>query len=312
MMICKKIPICENKEEVFMEAYILHNSVEFNHNLKRPVALIIPGGAYISTSDREAEQVALAFATHGYHAFVLRYSIGKEALMPQPILEGFKAISIIRDHADEWCVDVNRIVPCGFSAGGHLAASLATMWNLPEFANALGCSSESIKPNAVVLSYPCVVVPNHAGSLDTGMPAEALEAFKANPMMSELNEALVVKDGTIRLDLIDVMYRNMTGKPDWKAEDLQSYSTDLLVSEDTVPSFVWATENDILVPVSGAIQFVQAMLKNGRRIEFHLFAGGEHGLSLAKATTAGSPNMVNDEVAVWFNMAIAFLAKTLD
>jgi len=127
-MICKNIPVWEGNQEIHMETYILHNSREFDYNRKRPAVLVLPGGAYMSTSDREAEPVALAFASKGYHAFVLRYSCKEKALLPQPILDAFKAILIIRDNAEEWCVDSNKIAVCGFSAGGHLASCLATMW----------------------------------------------------------------------------------------------------------------------------------------------------------------------------------------
>lgn len=310
-MICKNVPVWEDKPEILMQAYILGNSLEFDQGRKRPVALVIPGGGYMMTSDREAEHVALAFTAKGYHAFVLRYSIKEKACLPQPILDAFKAISVIRAHAEEWYVDTDKIVACGFSAGGHLASCLATMWNKPEFSETLGCSADRIKPNAVILSYACVALPNPAEPYNTGMPASALEAFRAQAGSEALGDAVFVQDGTIFIDIGQRMHSYLAGKKDWTDGDLKPYSTDLLFSGDTVPSFVWATRTDELVPVSGSMRYVQAMLDHGRSVEFHLFAEGPHGLSLATDLTAGSPNMISQEVAAWFDMAIAWLAKTL-
>jgi len=310
-VICKNIPVWEGNQEIHMETYILHNSREFDYNRKRPAVLVLPGGAYMSTSDREAEPVALAFASKGYHAFVLRYSCKEKALLPQPILDAFKAILIIRDNAEEWCVDSNKIAVCGFSAGGHLASCLATMWNNDEFARALNSTPEHIRPDAVILSYPAIPMPNPITEVDTGMPESSLNAVLDKIEDENFRKAIFIRDGRVWMDLGGQMHRYLTGKDNWKEEDLKPYSTDLLVSDDTVPSFVWITADDALVPPLGVIRYVQAMLEHKRNVEFHLFASGPHGLSLATDITAGSPDMINREVAVWFDLAIAWLAKTL-
>lgn len=309
-MIFKSIPIWENNKNIILQSYSLNNSTEFNQNLKRPVALVIPGGAYIMTSDREAEGVALAFASRGYHAFVLRYSCGEKARMPQPILDAFKAISIIRENAEEWCIDPNKIVACGFSAGGHLASCLATMWNNSLIAEDIGSHPNSIRPNAVILSYPVIELPNPINdTIYTGVPESDLEQFKEN-FGSNLEEAIIIKEGMIHFDVIGKMHQNITGKENGIDEDLTPYSTNLLVSKDTVPSFVWTTATDELIPASSSMKYVQAMLEYGNNVEFHLFSKGPHGLSLATDLTAGSPEFINKEVSVWFDMSLAWLAKT--
>lgn len=126
-MLCKRIPMNLKKPDVWMDTYILEDSAQYNTGCARPAVLVLPGGGYTFTSDREAEFIALEFNTMGYHAFVLRYSVGAAALVPAPILEGFWAIATIRDHAQEWHVDPDKLAVCGFSAGGHLAAGLMTM-----------------------------------------------------------------------------------------------------------------------------------------------------------------------------------------
>lgn len=309
-MIYKNTTIWEDNEDVIMQSYILNNSMEFNQNIKRPVALVIPGGAYIKTSDREAEGVALAFNSKGYHAFVLRYSCGEQARMPQPILDAFKAISIIRKNAEEWCIDLNKVVACGFSAGGHLASCLATMWNKPDIAEALGSHPDSFKPDAVILSYPVIEIPVPINNpINTGVPEAALENFNKN-IGSNLRESILIKDGIIHLDIIGQMHKNIVGKNSMTPENFSSYSTNLLVSKDTVPSFVWTTVTDELIPASGVMKYVESMFEKGRNVEFHLFSSGPHGLSLATELTAGSAEFFNKEVATWFDMALAWLAKT--
>lgn len=61
-----------NKEGVVLSAYLLDNSAEFNNIDTRPAVLIFPGGGYYSTSDREAEPVAMDYLAEGFNAFVLR------------------------------------------------------------------------------------------------------------------------------------------------------------------------------------------------------------------------------------------------
>lgn len=106
---------------------------------KRPAILILPGGAYQYCSERESEPVAKVYARAGYHTFILNYSVGKDALWPNPLRDYEQAMSFIRQHAEEWHILPDKIAVIGFSAGGHLAAAAATV-------------AEN-KPNAAILGY---------------------------------------------------------------------------------------------------------------------------------------------------------------
>ena len=135
--------------------YVLDNSPEIDQNRRRPAVIICPGGGYMMTSDREAEAVAIRLNALGFQAFVLRYSVAP-AVFPRALTELAMAVSIVRYHAEEWHVDPARITVAGFSAGGHLAASLGVFWNHPVLRDILGENDESWKPNALLLCYPVI------------------------------------------------------------------------------------------------------------------------------------------------------------
>lgn len=84
--------------------YCLDNSEEIVPDRVRPSVLVIPGGGYEMTSDREAEPSAMQFLAAGFNAFVLRYSV-KPSVFPVALLEAADAMKMIREHAAEWHVD---------------------------------------------------------------------------------------------------------------------------------------------------------------------------------------------------------------
>ena len=134
-------------EEATLEGYILDCELKLGQEQKRPAIVVCPGGGYLYCSPREAEPVALRYAASGFHAFILRYSTGWDAAGFAPLQEVSWVIGYIRQHADAWNIDPEKIVTCGFSAGGHLAL-------------AAGVMGEN-KPNAMILGYPAVTTPNH-------------------------------------------------------------------------------------------------------------------------------------------------------
>lgn len=135
--------------------YILGSSEFLNQGKKRPAVLICPGGGYTRTSTREAEPIAMQMNAMGFHAFVLYYSCAP-ATFPIPQLQASKALATIRQQAKEWNIDEDKVVICGFSAGGHLAASIGTFWNQEFLCQPLGVEPEQIKPNGLLLGYPVI------------------------------------------------------------------------------------------------------------------------------------------------------------
>lgn len=130
-------------------------------NKPTPVIVICPGGAYQWRSDRESAPVANAFNKKGYHAVVLNYNLEAEELLDGPLMDLSWAVSHLRSHAKEYQIDPKKILVCGFSAGGHLAASLGVFWS-----DQSRFPSEEIrslhKPNGLILCYPVISAFEHA------------------------------------------------------------------------------------------------------------------------------------------------------
>ena len=155
--------------------YLLPSSPSLPHKTKKPLVLVCPGGAYSYCSDREAEPIAAKYLAAGFHAAVLRYNCAP-AVFPTSLLELAWCVKTIRQNADKWHVLSNAVFVCGFSAGGHLAASLGTLWNEPFLKAALGPGNW--KPDGQILSYAVLSLGEHthAGSRDYLLGASNTEA----------------------------------------------------------------------------------------------------------------------------------------
>ncbi|TCD54270.1 alpha/beta hydrolase [Alloscardovia theropitheci] len=251
-------------------AYLIDNSPEINPHRIRPAILIFPGGGYNRTTDREAESVALQFLAAGYHAFILRYSV-KPAVYPTALIQAALAMQTIRENSKAWNVDASAIAVLGFSAGGHLAANLATSAGDSEI-SAHGFDISAIKPNALMLSYPVISSGQfaHQGSF--------------NCLLGEN-----VNDENLR-----------------NAVSLEKH-----VDSSTPPTFIWHTITDDTVPVENSLVFIQACLNVSVSIEAHLLPTGGHGLSLGTAETAdcNNPATREESVAVWMSLALAWIER---
>lgn len=232
---------------------------------KRPLVLICPGGGYGYTSDREAEPVAMTFLAMGYHVAVLRYSCAP-AHYPTSLLELAKSVLLIRENADKWHVDPDKIILEGASAGGHLAACLGMFWDEDFLAEKLGLSAaehELLKPNGMILCYPVITSGEfaHRGS-----------------------------------------FQNLLGEKEEEWKD--KLSLEHQVTEKTPKAFVWGTFEDQSVPLENSLLLVSAMRKAGIPVEYHLFPKGGHGLGLAnKLTQTADGRHLQEECTVWTELA---------
>lgn len=138
-----------NGTESTLTAYLHDQSPKMLNVHLRPAMLVIPGGGYQFCSDREAEPIAAAYFANGYNTFVLRYSVGEDRPFQNALKDGEEAVKHIRQNEKEYNLISENLAAVGFSAGGHLVASLATV----------GVN----KPDAVILGY--AVLTNQYGAL---------------------------------------------------------------------------------------------------------------------------------------------------
>ncbi|MBO7742541.1 MAG: alpha/beta hydrolase [Victivallales bacterium] len=207
----------------------------------RPAMVIFPGGAYVMRAPHEGGDIAERFVQFGFSCFVVEYRVAPHAF-PGPQQDAFRAIQLIRANAERFGIDPEQISTIGFSAGGHLSACTATLFDDENVDSSAGDAADAFcrRPNAVGLSYP-VITSNaftHVGSMQ---------------------------------NLQGKLYPHLN----------QRLSLELRVTDNTPPTFIWTTANDQAVPVQNSILFMESMLSHKLPVELHIFPDGVHGLGLA-------------------------------
>ncbi|MDD2708273.1 MAG: alpha/beta hydrolase [Verrucomicrobiae bacterium] len=209
-------------------------------NRLRGAVLICPGGGYTGRAAHEGIAIAQRFNQDGLHAFVVHYRVSPNR-HPAPLLDVSRAMRMIRQRAVEWLVSTDHIAVCGFSAGGHLTASLGVHFDT-EFTRA-GDPIEKIssRPDALILCYPVITSGphSHRGSFN--------QLLGENP----------------------------------SPELMEKMSLERQVTSKTPPSFLWHTAEDKGVRVENSLLFAQALSQNKVPFELHVYPAGRHGLGLA-------------------------------
>lgn len=133
----------------------------------RPLMLVIGGGGYEYVSEREMDPVCIAYMKSGFVTASLKYTTKpdiktKEMLYPHPIYEALAAIDYLKKHAKTFRYNPKKISLVGFSAGGHLVATVGAYSDL--YAKKIGLEPSLVKPNALVLAYPVIEFMYRSGS----------------------------------------------------------------------------------------------------------------------------------------------------
>ncbi len=203
----------------------------------RPTVLILPGGGYSFKSERESEPIAMRFLSRGFNVCILYYSTAP-AVFPVAMLEALTALKYIRENLESWSGAKDKVYVCGFSAGGHLAASVGVFWDKEISKNYFG-DTEAVRPNGLILSYPVIT-------------SEYSRTHKGS-------------------------FANLLGENKENAEMREMLSLEKQVTASTPPAFLWTTFEDTCVPCENTMLFASALRKCGIPFEVHIFEKGPHG-----------------------------------
>jgi len=209
--------------------------------------IIAPGGSYKGlAANHEGRQVANWFNSLGVTAFVLRYRLGPRYHHPVEMGDAQRAIRLVRANADTFGIRADRVGFMGFSAGGHLASTVATHFDAGNPSASDPIDRMGSRPDFVVLAYPVIT-----------MTAEYGHKLSATNLLGE--------------------------HPDSKLAKLMS--SELQVTHETPPTFLFSTNADTTVPAENSVAFYLALRKAGVPAEIHVFENGAHGVGL----DAGDP-----------------------
>ena len=205
--------------------------------------VVCPGGGYhVLAMDHEGRQIADWLNAHGIAAFVLRYRLGPKYHHPIELGDVQRAVRMVRHGAGEFRIAADRIGVWGFSAGGHLASTIATHFDRGEANAPDPIDRESCRPDFAILCYPVITFGDatHHGSLDN--------------LLGEDPDPVVV----------------------------ESLSNEKQVTAATPPTFLFSTTDDEAVPVENSLMFYAALRRYGVPAEMHLYEHGQHGGGLAQ------------------------------
>ena len=224
-MLHERIFLDPENPEVYVDTYIADN-----RTVLRDAMLVIPGGGYSQVcTEREGEPVALAFLAKGYNCFVLNYRV-KNVPYPSQLIDASRAVLHIRDNAEKYNINRNRVFAVGFSAGGHLAGCLAVLHNDSDVISALGINEGENRPDAVILSYPVTsaLLPTHRASFEH--------------LTGGTNFDKIPEDTKRKLSL------------------------ETRVDKSASPAFIWHAAADGLVPVNGSLALAQSYIDNKNNV----------------------------------------------
>lgn len=212
-----------------------------NDQQTRPCIVIYPGGGYGEIAPHEGKPIAKFFNEAGFHAVVVNYRVAPNRF-PAPLADAQRAIRLVRAHANEWNIDPQKIITCGFSAGGHLCASTILYDDVySNLYHADEIDSYSCIPNGAILCYPVISVESDYGHIGSGQR-----------LLGERYEL-----------------------------EKKEFSLSQYIKESTPPVFLWHTSDDAVVNVKNSLIFGEHLRDNGIPFELHVFPHGHHGLGLS-------------------------------
>lgn len=278
--------------------YLQEPNMEIDKNRKFPVMVIIPGGAYLWTSWREEEPIALEFLSKGFSCVVAEYATeGLEffkenhdhsktpvSAFPKPITDLAKIIAYIRKNADLWSLNTDSVNLIGFSAGGNLAAQLGAYWHTDWLEKLVGTSKIEYQPNSICLAYGA-------------------------PQMTNVKEKDHYKQTTKFADASLIDYATLGH--DQTSERIKMVNLVDAITKNMPPTFIWHTMEDPYVPVASALKFATQLEENMIPFELHIYQKGKHGLALDDLRTDSKKDrsQSNLQAATWKKLYLGWLTE---
>ena len=214
-------------------------------NATKTAVVIAPGGGYVHLAiAKEGSDYAQWLNARGVAAFVLQYRLGPKYHYPVELEDAQRAIRMVRAHAAEYGVVVDRVGMWGSSAGGHLTATAGTHFDAGNAGAADVVERQGSRPDFMILAYPVITF--------------------EEPQLHRGSKLYLLGEN-----------------PDPKL--VESLSDETQVTKETPPAFLFATTDDKTVPVMNSVMFYAALVKAGVPSEMHLFQHGAHGAGLAAA-----------------------------
>lgn len=258
-----------NGKSVTLSAYIPDAAPHANFQTNRPAVIVLPGGAYKGLYGGEAEPIALRYVGHGACAFLLEYSVFP-AIFPQALLEALNAVKYVRENAEKFGVDPEKIAVCGFSAGGHLAASTGVLWNNSCLDGLLTEARELYRPDKMILCYPVTSYKSHNGSYKNLFTGEG----------AELTEEMIA-----------------------------TASVEQHVNEGSAQAYIWHNYDDKGVSVGESFLFAKALYDHQVPVEMRVYPTGGHGTCLGNYITKGLAFGETKPCEGWVEDTIPFLFR---
>jgi acetyl esterase/lipase len=208
--------------------------------------VIFPGGGYVNLSMvNEGSKIGQWLADNGITAFIVKYRLGPKYHHPAEMLDGQRAIRFVRTYAPAWNIDPSRVGVIGFSAGGHMASTLATHFDAGNPAAVDVIDRAGSRPDLQILLYPVITF---------------------------TDEAIVHKGSR----------QSLLG--DNPPDDLKLLlSSEKQVTADTPPAFVVHSVTDRTVPIANSDEYVAALQKFNVPVVYLRGPYGGHGFGLTDA-----------------------------
>ena len=222
--------------------------------------VICPGGGYVGLAAHEGNDYALWLNQHGVTCFVLTYRLGSHGYhYPAEFQDVTRALRWVRAHAADFKIDPKRVGIMGSSAGGHLASMLLTHFDPGDTNSADAVEQQSSRPDLGILCYPVITM---------GLATHG--GSKANLLGQNPSPELV-----------------------------KLLSSELQVTSNTPPCFLWTTFEDKTVPMENTMMFAEALRKNQVPFDLHVYQKGAHGMGLKDKPPFANPHPWAGDCLFW-------------